>query len=263
MDVFGLLSNLDQVYPDFALLRDAADECAIRRATARDVEVLDYDGDWSGSEDCFSPGTIALILARSGSNMFQQLYDNLKEKGIIDRDLINTIRDTYARRQVVPLADAVSLMKKQDTIADLLGGRFTLAANLFVPDDMDVVLVPMPYNGGPIEGIQFTIVERFKYDGAASLKAFIVRRRPHLSAAEEAALRLVPQDALDLPVGRAAKCYAITAVTIVGAVIAATYACPGLASEPHLSEEEIAQLGPELSARRLLQLRRKALERRL
>jgi hypothetical protein len=128
---------------------------------------------------------------------------------------------------------------------------------------MGVVFVPMPYNGGSLEGVEFTLIKRSRADLATDLKAFIVRCAPELTEAEKAALALLPPDANDLNVGRAAMCYAITGVTVVLVVIAATYACPGSAPRVALTDDEITQLGPELTARKLLQLRRAALERRI
>lgn len=146
----------------------------------------------------------------------------------------------------------------------MLGGRFTLASSLFVPEDLDLVIVPMPYNGGSLQDVPFTLVERHAADtNTEHYDAILIRRAPRLTEAETEALRLMPPDSLDLNVGRAAMCYAVTAVTVVAVVMFATTACPGTPIDIHLDDDVVKRLGPELTARKLIQVRRLALDRRI
>lgn len=210
------------------------------------------------------PGTVTLILARRGSKSFENAMKSLKKTGRFDADTLRRVRASYAKRSMMTMPQALELMKSQSTIVELIGGRFTLAASLFVPEDLEMVLAPMPYNGGPLDGVGFQLIERHAEDMRREpYEAILVRRSPRLTRAEKEALKLVPRSSFDMNIGRVAMCYAITAVTVVAVVMFATSACPGKLVELHLDEEDMKSMSPEMTSRMLIRLRRKILERGL
>jgi hypothetical protein len=136
---------------------------------------------------------------------------------------------------------------------------------LYVPDDLDVCVVPMAYNGGSLALDEFTLVEHFLPGTDTQLEAVALRHSPPLSPAERAALAAVPDDQCEMNVTSPMMCYAITGVTIVATVIAVTSFCYQITKppedEPSISDEEVATLGPSATARKLLAIRRQILEK--
>jgi hypothetical protein len=259
----NVLTEIYRKHPDFSLLCEAADHAESRTVTSHDVTIYDYKADDVSTDDLLQPGTVTLILGRSGSETLGSALSLIKKKGKFDPPTIKRIRASYEKREILDLSDAVGLMRSMPTIADLIGGRFTLSSNIFVPDDLDIVLIPLPYNGGDVSAVKFKLIQRHATDvPPQTYESFLVRRAPRLTAAEAAALKLVPRDATDLNIGRAGMCYAITMVAVVAVVMGATYACPGRRPDFHLDDEDVKRLGPELTARTLIRLRRQALEQR-
>lgn len=257
-------STIDRAFPDLALLREAADEAERRNVSAKKLDMIDCKEPRAQAGEVLPPGTVTLVLARRGSEIFKKALVSLRRTGNFDAETNKRIRASYERRKVMALAEAVDLLRGQPTIAEVTGGRFTLASSLFVPEDLDLVLAPMPYNGGRLDDVPFTLIQRHAPGvDLQDYDAILVRRPPVLTAAERAALDLIPRNAFDLNLGRSAMCYAITAVAIVAVVIFATAACPHHQINLHLDDDDIKQLGPEMTARTLVNLRRQALDRRL
>jgi hypothetical protein len=231
---------------------------------SRRLELLDYRPSDPQSEDLLvPPGSITLFLARQGSNLLGEIRQAVTSDRSRDVELARRLRDIYRRRKMVSLERAVEMLRAEDVFAEIQHGRFVLASSLFVPQDLEVAMVPLPYNGGPISRSGFHLLERIKESSDAALDGFLVRHSPALTRAELAALKLVPREVLDFNVGKAAMCYAITGVALVAVVIFATSACPGKIPDFHLDDDIIRRLGPEATARQLLGLRRKALEHRV
>jgi hypothetical protein len=110
------------------------------------------------------------------------------------------------------------------------------------------------------------LIEHYLEDNDRPLHALALRHCPPLTPAEKVALELVPATQMELTVGKAYMCWALSAIALAAlATLAAVCAAkPGpfneLQDDVHLTEERIRALGPAATARQLLQLRRQELE---
>jgi hypothetical protein len=243
-------------------LRRVGDEA--ERRVSRSVAVPQYDYTPSARESNLNlvhPGTITLFLGRPGSELLQEIRACIRS-GVADGTdarLAQRLADISVDRPTLAFPVAIDLLLAQDVISELTFNGTTLVANAFVPDDLDVAVFPLPYSGGPIDPDGFRLINR-SADGLGWLDGFLAIHRPNLTAAEAAALAMVPRDAVSVNVGRHANCYAVTAVAVVAVVALGTYACPGSFAEVHLDPDLVRRIGPEGTARELVRLRRQALE---
>lgn len=107
-------SLVDRSFPDLALLREAAEEAEQRQVTTRKLEMLDFvEQEGTSEEDIFAPGTLTLIMARKGSAEFERIRSMFEERGRSDERLVESVKAAYDQRQLLTMADAVNLMKKQ------------------------------------------------------------------------------------------------------------------------------------------------------
>jgi hypothetical protein len=265
MAIMSLAELYAQNLP-FGALREVHEESERRTIASRALEVLDHEGSELKPGELVAPGSIVLLLARRGSKAFAAATESLRKNGRLDRAALTTLERGYKGRRAMPFPEAAALMRAQPTIADLTGGRFPLASNLFVPEDMELALVSMPYNGGSLAGVAFTLHEKTVPGVEGGLDAVLVRRVPRLSPAEIGALKLVPKTAFDTNIGAADACFAGTAVIVFAAVaygvMIATSLCGRGLPDFHLDDIAIKELGPEMTARTLVRMRRQMLERR-
>lgn len=244
-------------------LKEAARDFEGRIPRAKPLAVLDYQAKDPTSEDVLvPPGSVTLFLARAKSPMLRRVRQVLTKGAAAEAGLVRELRETYRRRPMVPLEKAVEILKRQSVVASLHYGHGAVAKNLFVPEDLELCIVPLPYNGGRISRAGFRLVQGLKPGAKTELDGFLVRHSPKLTAAEREAIRRLPVESAPFNVGDAANCYAITGVAIVMVVMFATYGCPGRYGDLHLDDQVIKQIGPEATARELLGLRRKILEKR-
>jgi hypothetical protein len=252
--------NVEELPTNFDILRKASVESERRPVTIKSIDTLEYVPlDTESREMIVPPGTVTVFLARPGSRELRRIREVIENREP-DEELFRQLAGMYEGRNQTSLDEALELLLSQDSFCDLIHGRSIVASNLFVPDDMPVVVVPLPYNGGALSPDGFTLMERTKPGITANLEGFAVRHVPELTVAEAEALQRLPAENNDFNVGRAAMCYAITGIVLVGAVMGATYACPGRYERPHLEEELVRSLGPAASAAEMLALRRQALE---
>ncbi len=160
----------------------------------------------------------------------------------------------------------VKLTVKQPIFADLRSGGERLQSGLFVPPGTDAIYLGYPYNGGPLPSRGFELVEHIA-DGSTdvALEAIALKCDPVLTRAEAAALKIMPKDQIAKNIGASSDCdttylllgaLAVAGLTLGIALITGT--C-GVIADPHISDLTIKNLGPGASARRLLDMRRKAL----
>jgi hypothetical protein len=167
-------------------------------------------------------------------------------------------------------------MAQAPVLADVRYGGNTLNAGITVPQNIDCAVAIFPYNGGRLAEDGFELVEYPKAGTSDRLEAVVVEVSPGLSAAETAALQLVPGSQLGRNIGVSLDCcttwWAVGFVTagLAGAValgaagaatliVVAGITAVQLGRATNLSDAEIKKLGPAASARELLQLRREAL----
>ncbi len=251
----------------FADLRAAALLAESRATRTSKLTVVDYRQPADGDLALVAPGTVTAFVGRAGSGSLAELRKALAGDVKVARALIARLTKQLERRKPMALSAAVEVLGKQPVFAEIRYGGRALASNLFVPAGLDLCVVAMPYNGGRVAAAGFALVEFLADDGDGALEALIVTSAPDLTAAERAALRLVPADQIGSNIGRAAMCWAVTAVTIAAVVVLATSFCISRVAgrdpeERHLPEDRIKQLGPAASARALLALRRSILEER-
>jgi hypothetical protein len=246
----------------FEPIRAVALEVEARPSRTSKIEVLDYRPSHR-DEHLFlaKPGTVTLFLARRGAEVLSEIRHLVGTSSDKDRLLTARLMSQFERRTVVTLEKAAALLTAQPVFASVRYHGRTLAQSLFVPDDLDVCVVPMPYNGGHLSLDEFTLVEHYLPDAADRLEAIAIRHAPPLTRAEQAALNAVPEDQNEWNVSSPMMCYALTGVAIVAVVIGATSFCYHIESpEETIPEVEIRAIGPAATARRLLAIRRRIIE---
>jgi len=189
---------------DLRALNAATLEAERRALRQRRLAVFDYQPSSKEAVVALAaPGTVTLYLGRRGEPMLRQIAETAMRKGRDDARLALKIREGLERRerQRMSVPEAVDLLVKQPVFADLRYGGKTVASHLFVPDDMDIVSVVMPYNGGRLARGGFTLVEHIAEGSHAALTGLLVRAAPPLTRAEAVALSLVPSSQLEANVG--------------------------------------------------------------
>jgi hypothetical protein len=263
-ELIGTRSALqDRSLPEaFEPLRAVALEVEARPSRTSNIEVLDYQPSHV-NEHLFlaKPGTVTLFVAKRDAEVLSEIRQVVTTGGDRERLLTARLMAQFERRTVVTLEKAAATLIEQPVFASVRYHGRTLAQSLFVPDDLDVCVVPMPYNGGYLSRDEFTLVEHYSPGAEDRLEAVVIRHAPPLSRAERAALEAVPSDQREWSVSSPMMCYALTGVAIVGAVIGATSFCYQIeAPRREIPEEEIRKIGPAATARKLLAIRRRILE---
>lgn len=244
------------------LLQPVAQEAESRAIRYRKVEILPYRGKAKTEYPLARPGSITIFLAKTASPLLQRVRVCAVSSSGRD-ELHAEITKRLSSRKQMPFVEATKLLQDQDVFADIRYSGHTVASNLFAPEDAGICVVGLPYNGGKLDPEGLTLVERYRESSQESLDAVAIVHAPTLSKIEKNALKLVPDNMLEVNVGKARRCYAITAVTVTATVITVTSLCR------HKPEDElnlkkavdrIAGLGPISSARELLQVRRSILQ---
>ena len=154
---------------------------------------------------------------------------------------------------------AARKMIKENVLADIRCGGATVMRNVFIPEDTGFCAIVLPYNGGKLPAL--SLVEHVRTQGAKNIVAIAVRHTPPLTKAEKAAIGTLPAYEGNL-IPIVPLCWAWSVIAIAALVtLVAGCASSSLQAEEalHLSDEDVKRLGPEATARELLQLRRKAL----
>jgi hypothetical protein len=179
------------------------------------------------------PGTITLILARAGSKIVSEVEEAIRPSahGRRDHEIAARILDGIARKDRLkePWVAKAKAMLAQPVWADLRYGGKTLASALWVPDDVEAVMVVCPYAGGRLAMDDFTLVEHVARGSNASLDAVLLVHTPELSPAERAILRHVSAEEAEQVVGEAIhgdcwECVADYAQYAAAAVVVLTFA---------------------------------------
>jgi hypothetical protein len=225
------------------------------------------------------PGTMTLVVGRKGSGALEEFRAALGEGGdrLVQIQKKMAVKYEALAKQSQTADSAVKKLLAEPVIADIRYGGVVLNSGIHLPRGMDLAVGVLPYNGGRLAREGFTLVEHFKEGSDAALEAVVVEAAPDLSAAEKAALKLVPPDQLSRNVGTALSCRTTwIAVTVVGATLVgivaigalnaatviaiAAITAAHLAKPVHITDEQIAKLGPAASAREILAMRRKAVQ---
>jgi hypothetical protein len=236
-----------------------------RRIRISHPSVVTYESDQP--MDLVPPGCITAVFARRGSSVLSSIATAVRagDAGQLNQHARRFL-EQYRSRRVGPLQRAVEQVSREPVYADVRYGSQSLASNLCTLD-FEAGLITFPYNGGKLKDEEFSLVEYHLPDVRDSVDVLLIKRPPKLSALEELALSRVPEDHLDMNIGNAAACFALTAVLVaaVGAALVVTTAVAGCNDQfdqldrVSLPDDTVTALGPAGTARELLQLRRQLL----
>jgi hypothetical protein len=248
------------------LLQLAADELSERALRYRDVEVIDYEPSDPERALLCPVGCLRVFVAAEGDPLLQRLREVAGGGGRADVAFAEEeMAPRFRGRSPLSFYKVWRQLKSSEVFASLRYGGRTLATNVFLPEGLDLLTVDNPYNGGALSPAQLTLVEHVRDGATTALDAVALRHPPQLTEAERAAIDQVPDDQLEANVSvNAGCCDNFTAA--VWAVLAFSVAVDCLipvvvAAEErrHLTDEQVARLGPAASARALLDIRREAL----
>jgi len=252
---------------DLKTLDLIADEAARRPIRRRTLDVIPYHPTDPRPETHLAlEGTVTVLAARSGNPFIVQIREALANGKGDTADLARKLYLQYKRRKPVSLSRAVQTAVAQPVFGDVLHGGVCMMQNLFVPENMDVVFLPLPYNGGALADL--VLVEHPVSEDVESLDVIALRHDPRLTAAERAAVDSVAalQSTLNVGYGPGpVACGTVlltVAVVVEVAVVAVTFAITGKVSIEHidhLGAGEIRKMGPNRAARELVAMRRQYL----
>lgn len=245
------------------------EEIERRSLRVTQIEVIDYQPQRDDPDNELAPsGSITLYIGERGSKAIQELKSAITSDRSKCSKIVSRFLEQSAKREEVTLEEAAKIVTKQPVIGEIRYGSRCLASSLFVPKDVELCAVALAYNGGKL--LPFDLVEFYDDQNlkAYELQAIALRRAPKLSKAEIAALQAVPSSQLERNVSSAQACYALSAVAVavlvtLAAICSYSFHSPFVNDEDPrmaLSEDELERIGPEATARKLLALRRKALE---
>ena len=208
------------------------------------------------------PGTVTLFMTPARSKVLNEVRKAV-ENPLVESRAMRHLAEQLKNRNPMKPDEALHIIKQQPVLASLHYGASTLAQHLFVPRDLDAVVLTLPYNGGSLLTKGFSLIQASAPKSKNRLDGIIVKHAPILSSAEKAALGQLPKDNAGFNVGQPLGCYALTAVGLVAAAIAAgsTLYAPRV-GDPHIDDAAIRNIGPEATARQLLNMRRKLLQGR-
>lgn len=215
------------------------------------------------------PGTVFAILCDGKSGHLPTIREAVAGDGESARKLVARWKEQAGKRRKVEVGEAVRSLIAAPVFAELEYGGATIVNGLQIPAGMDCVILMLPYNGGKLADTGFVLAEHFQEGSDASLTGVIVQTAPTLTPAESDALSQVSADQLRLNVGMVLDC--CTTGAAVASVVADVVLLVIALLEPayhgalalHVSDAEIERLGPNASARRLLQLRREFLSKQV
>lgn len=214
------------------------------------------------------PGTVQLFIGFRGTKTFvrcRRVYE-AQDFSNLER-LQQDIRRQGQDLALVSVMDAAKMAQSAMTIADFRYGGLTLLSDVFLPKNIDVSAAALPYNGGPIDGRSFSVVEYVKDENECEYEYFVVVRPPKLTDIEKAALSAIPADMSEVNIASAPEILAATPAVVIwfvlatlGGAVCFTDIAAAL-NEIHLDEKDILRLGARGSAAELVQLRREVFER--
>lgn len=251
----------------------------------RSIEVLDH-AKFGGPEktDFGVPGSLIVFVARDEEHL-GQAKSALKGGKAAIQQMVAGIDKQMNALQPRSIDDVAAGVAKSPAFGALSYAGATIADPVFLPDGLDLTVFIAPYAGGRLVRQGFTFVEYVEQPATAGLALFVLKSEPKLTAAEKSALELIPRSAALLEVGSSYECEYTTlmaaafgvagaivgraAGAVVGAVAGAivdvalvhAVASAATAVKPeHLTSEELKRLGPEQSAKQLVNLRLQALQ---
>lgn len=257
---------------DLRIVDKLTNEASRRPIRRRTVEIVNYQPTNPQPDTHLAlEGTVTLLAARHGSRFFVEIREALANNDRSAEDLARRMYRQYKGRKTTTLSKGIKSACAEPVLADVLHGDMLLVESLFVPRDLEVAFIPLPYNGGRFADGGLRLVEHPLSEDVESLDILALAHAPSLSKAEQAALAQVPPEQYALNIGdplgpRACGTGLLVAAVVVEvAVVAVTFAITGsidMEHMDHMSAGELKKLGPAASARQLVQMRRAFLGRR-
>ncbi len=242
------------------LLILAAHEKESRPVRHSNVPFTDYKPSRDSAVALAPAGSVMVYVGRKGSETLHRIREAAKGKDGSDVRLAEELFKVYEKQPLLSPYRALRLVQSQPVVASIRYGGRTLATNVTLRPEFDVVFVASPYNGGSLRPSELTLVEHYKEASQESLEAVALRRAPDLTAAEAAALKNVPLEQSELNLApNGSCCDSIT--DIVQIIIAATFAmaCDPLRRDFHIAEGDLKRISPTAAAIELMDIRREAL----
>lgn len=229
---------------------------------------------WSGLP-LAAQGTVAILFGYSAR--IDPIIATLRTGSPDSRSaLAASLYQIASRRPVVSLDQAQTLFDDSAMVASITysvrsGTSTPVVANLFLPPTVgDFGICFLPYNGGRIVDAAFQVVQQYDpifYDDGmvVDFRAVMVINEPVATAAERTALSQIDPTHINLSLeaimdqtddcGREAIANLVVAVALLAIVLLVA----GAESYPdivHLSENQVASLGPTGTAQELLARRK-------
>lgn len=272
------------IHMEYPELRDAALEAEARFMVARSIELTKYKPNTRDVASMLAPpGSITIFLARKDSKIIEEIRSAAQGDGS-EEELVRRLVKHFKSRKRTSIEKATEMLRSEPAFAEIRHGGTTVAASLFHPEGLECCVVVLPYNGGRLVRGGLTLIERFAMpnpddpepgdrppvippigpDPAPFFEVLALVHPPKLSRAEREALAKVPPSQNELNVGRASDCWGVTGIAVAAVVVLlvvalATAGCAAY-EVPALSEEQIREIGPLATARKLLAARREAIE---
>jgi hypothetical protein len=218
------------------------------------------------------PGTVTVFVAPKRSGALDAVRSAATQGGEHVKALRERLKkQCFRRKEAMSPEEFAKRLVREPVFADIRYGGTALTSGVFVPKGLDLVFMIFPYNGGRLAPDGLSLAEHFSVGSSAALEALAVRNEPPLTEAEKVALRSVPPDQLSRNLAVFDDCHTtwwavaffFGPLVVAGALTLAATCAAALARDNHINEREIRKLGPAASARALLTMRRKSLERAL
>ncbi|MBE7172092.1 MAG: hypothetical protein INR73_16005 [Williamsia sp.] len=236
----------------------AAHEAESRFIRYTPVKIIDYAP--PHKEIGLAPaGSVAVYIGPKGSKTLDEIRKAVKGENKVDIELMKRMNTTYKNRGTVSAFQVWQTLKSAPVFADVRYGARSLIKHMAVPAGLDFIGVPSPYNGGKLAPGELTLVEHYKEGTSAALEAVALRRMPDLTAAEQAAIKLVPENQLELNLAPNGSCCDSNTDFWIFVAVTITLTCGAVAIDHHIAEEEIKKMSPTATAIQLMDIRREAL----
>jgi hypothetical protein len=210
-------------------------------------------------------GIIIAFVGKRGSKALDLVRKSAKDAAAAAK-LVEMLQAQSKKIKPSTPKKAIGMMLKEDVFAELRYGGETLVQTLCVPEGAELDIEVFPYNGGSLPAKGFQLVERFVEGSNAALEMVLIKVNPVLTAAEKAALKLVPSTQwaknVGLACGGCGDSYTAVAIMVVDVAVAVVLAVVGFQPDQlvkKLSAEELSKMSPTATANKLLQIKQDAL----
>lgn len=145
------------------------------------------------------PGSLTLIWAREGSALIDRLQFVFTAHDSGEQEAVRQLaEEIFNSRRLMSLDEAIDGVTGAPTYFELRYGAKTLAEFISEPADDGIGSLIMPYNGGPIDIRDFSLMHYKTGAEVRPSRVFLVVRRPRLTTLESRVLLEVPAEMSEL-----------------------------------------------------------------